>query len=369
MSFETRREIYKQIERARGFPLISYVTSLRQNASGQIARDVIWEVIRQLRSIPPEVNEIDLLVVSNGGDPIVAWRLVNLLRERFQRFNVLLPYTAYSAATLLALGADSIVMHPYASLGPVDPQLTSTRQDEGRPPETRQFGSEDLAHYLSFVKENVGITNQEQLQSAFELLCRDVGALGIGSAKRSSQLMLSLGEKLLTLHTEDKNEARTIAESLNKSYYHHGYSVGKREAQELRLNVIGPSAEIEQLLWAVWEDFSAEMECDVPFIPLATVFAHPEAAATLNAATQLTLPANLPPPVMQQILNQILQQPLVQPVVPVPFDVFYAAVEGVNGCSHFHQTGDLQAVRLPNMEVIINATPKSQRWSYTPFAD
>lgn len=369
MSFETRREIYKQIERLRGFPLITYVTSLRQNASGQIAPDVIGELIRQLRDVPSSVTEVDLLVVSNGGDPIVAWRLVNLLRERFERFNVLLPYTAYSAATLLALGADSIVMHPYASLGPVDPQITSTRQGEGRPPETRQFGSEDLAHYLAFVKENVGITNQEQLQSAFELLCQDVGALEIGSAKRSSQLMLSLGEKLLTLHTNDKNEARTIAESLNKSYYHHGYSVGKREAQELRLKVINPSTEIEQLLWAVWEDFSDEMECDVPFIPLTTVFAHPEAAAGLNAATQLTLPTNLPPPVMQQVLNQIMQQPIVQPVIPVPFDVFYAAVESIYGRSHFHQVGDLRAMRLPNMEIIINVTAKSQRWSYIPFTD
>ncbi|MCO5214139.1 MAG: hypothetical protein M9936_30950 [Caldilinea sp.] len=369
MSYETRRELYKQIEEARGMPLITYVTSLRQNASGQIAPDVIAELIRQLKDIPAQIKEVDFLIVSNGGDPIVAWRLVNLLRERFERFNVLLPYTAYSAATLIALGANSIVMHPYASLGPVDPQITSTRQNEGHPPETKQFGSEDLAHYLAFVKENVGITDQEQLQNAFELLCHDVGALGIGSAKRSSQLMLSLGEKLLTLHTKDKNEARTIAESLNKSYYHHVYSVGRREAQELRLNVDLPSMEVEQLMWAVWEDFSVEMKCDVPFIPLAIVYESTQATEALDTATQLTLPANLPPPVMQQVLNQIMQQPIVQPVVPVPFDVFYAAVESTNGHSHFHQAGDLRAVRLPNMEIIVNITAKSQRWSYLPFAD
>ena len=366
MSYQTRCELYSEIEQARGIPLIVYATSLRQNASGQIAPDVISEFIRQIRNVPTSETKIDLLVVSNGGDPIVAWRLVNLLRERFAQFNVLLPYTAYSAATLLALGADSIVMHPFASLGPVDPQLTSTRQNEGRPPETKQFGSEDLAHYLSFVRENVGITDQGQLQSAFELLCRDVGALGIGRAKRSSQLMLSLGAKLLSLHMGDKNEARTIAESLNKSYYHHGYSVGRREAQELRLAVESPPQNIEQLIWKVWEEMAEEMECDTPFDPLAMAFSDPEAARALGAVNQLTIPTNLPPQVMQQVLNQILQQPIVHPIVPVAFDVFYAAVESRHGYSHFHQKGDIRALRLPDMNIQVNVSAKGQKWSYTP---
>lgn len=58
-------------------------------------------------------------------------------------------YTAYSAATLLALGADNMVMHPFANLGPVDPQITSTRQSKENNPKLSQFGSEDLVHYLA----------------------------------------------------------------------------------------------------------------------------------------------------------------------------------------------------------------------------
>jgi hypothetical protein len=365
MSYSDRRSLYQQIEQERGFPLITFVTSLRPNAAGQIALDVIPEIIRQIQAIPEAAAEADLLIVSNGGDPIVAWRLVNLLRGRFERFNVLLPYTAYSAATLIALGADRIVMHPFATLGPVDPQLTSFRQTEGRPPETQQFGSEDLAHYLAFVKENVGITDQAQLQNAFELLTRDVGALAIGSAKRSSQLMLSLGEKLLTLHMTDKNEARAIAESLNKSYYHHGYSVGRREAQELRLNIDAPDKKLEHLLWAVWDDLSTEMECDIPFDPMAIVQSNPGTAASLNAVNQITLPANLPPAIMQDVIQQILNQPIVQPVIPVNFELFFAAVESMHSHSHFRQQGELRALRFPNMEIQFNITSKSQRWLYT----
>lgn len=368
MSYETRRELYSQIEQARGNPLVVYVTSLRQGASGQIAPDVIAEFISQIRNIPSS-NAVDLLVVSNGGDPIVAWRLVNLLREKFARLNVLLPYTAYSAATLLALGADSIVMHPFASLGPVDPQLTSLRQNEDGLPESKQFGSEDLMHFLSFVRENVGVTDQRQLQESFELLCRDVGALGIGRAKRSSQLMLSLGSKLLSLHMEDKNEARTIAESLNKAYYHHGYSVGRREAIELRLAVESPSADVEQLIWQAWEALADEMECDTPFDPLAIVYGNPDAARSLDLVNHMTVPSNLPAPIMNQVVQHILQQPVVHPVIPVAFEIVHAAIESVRGYSQFRQVGDIRALRMPDMNIRYNVTSKSQKWTYTPYVE
>jgi hypothetical protein len=94
------RRIYRQIEEERGRPLITYATSSRPNAEGVIASDVIPEICRQILRIPSDKKVIDLLVVSRGGDPIVSWRIISLLRERFEKVNVLVPYEAYSAATL-----------------------------------------------------------------------------------------------------------------------------------------------------------------------------------------------------------------------------------------------------------------------------
>jgi len=364
MDYEYRRSLYRQIEEARGNPLIVFVTSMRQNASGQIAPDVIPELIHQINDISEGHEEVDLLVVSNGGDPLVAWRIVNLLRERFRRYNILLPYAAYSAATLLALGADKIVMHPFANLGPVDPQITSTRQSEGKTKKVNQFGSEDLVHYLAFVRENVGITNQQELERAFELLCQDVGALEIGAAKRSSQLMLSLGEKLLGLHTIDKNEARTITESLNKSFYHHGYSVGRTEARDLKLKVADNNPKLEKLIWEVWQSVSQDMKCDEPFDPLEIAFSNPESALSLSSGYSVNIPMNLPPPIAQQAYNQVLQQIGIQPIRPVEFEVFFAMIESVRSRSIFKQKGEVRAVRLPDMNINLNITPKSQKWVY-----
>ncbi len=218
MNYQERTELYRQIAEIRKRPLISYVTSFRANANASIASDVISHFLKQISEIPSEIDSIDLMVISYGGDPTVAYRIVNLLRERFKKFGVLLPYTAYSAATLISLGADEIVMHPFANLGPVDPQLSYKHQDK-----EIHFGSEDLRNFLDFVKCDVGISDQEQLQKSFELACKEVGAIPIGIAKRSSQLALSMGEKLLSSHMSDSNKAKTIAETLNKSFYHHGY--------------------------------------------------------------------------------------------------------------------------------------------------
>ena len=127
MAIANRVQLYKELEELRGNrPLIVYVTSGRSGPSGQMGRmdaDAIPELCDQLEKLPEHVEGIDVLVVSDGGDPMVAWRAITLLRERTDHLAILIPQGAYSAATLLALGADEILMHPNSNLGPVDPQI------------------------------------------------------------------------------------------------------------------------------------------------------------------------------------------------------------------------------------------------------
>lgn len=202
--YEKRKELFEKIEKLRGRPLITYVTSIRPNMSANMAGDAIVQIIKQIEAIPKEQKEVDFLLVSNGGDPITSLRIVSLLRERFKKLYILLPYVAYSAATVLALGADKIVMHPYSNLGPVDPQLTVYHSNEKGVQEHLQFSSEDLRNYIDFLRTDVGITHQEYLITAIQSLLKDVGALAIGNAKRSQQLSLTLSEKMLAQHIANK---------------------------------------------------------------------------------------------------------------------------------------------------------------------
>lgn len=363
MSYNERIEIYKRIEELRQRPLITYVTSLRPGAGGQMAADSIAEFTRQILAIP-DSNSVDVLIISNGGDPTVAWRISSMLRERFDTVGVLLPFTAYSAATLLALGANEIVMHPFSNLGPVDPQLTSSRPGEGQEPQVSQFGSEDLVHYLAFVKEDVGITDQKELQRSFEMLCQDVGAIPVGVAKRSAQLSMSLGRKLLNLHMDDPNEASSIAESLNKSFFHHGYPVGRSEAEKIGLPVIKPDPELEELLWNVWLSFEEEMECTQPFSPLEIVLSESNNADLLGPVSQVQLPANLPQQVMQQAYNNILQQINIVQITPADFELFHATVESKYCKSYFKTKGRISAVRQPDMNIALSIAEISKRWIF-----
>src|SRR5262249_46262744 len=130
---------------------------------GQIASDTVPELLLQLQALPAETSELDLLLVSNGGDPTVAWRGVSLIRERTKKFSVLVPQAAYSAATLIALGADEIVMHPHGNLGPTDPQIHAPRKGQkDSTPDSVPFGSEDLAAFLRFAREEVGLGDQAE---------------------------------------------------------------------------------------------------------------------------------------------------------------------------------------------------------------
>jgi hypothetical protein len=369
MGFAERKVLYQEIEAKRDRPVIAYVTSSRPNAQAQMASDVIPRIAEQVRCVAPEHTAIDLLIVSNGGDPTVAWRIVSVLRERFANVGVLLPFSAFSAATLLALGADEVVMHPFANLGPVDMQLTQRRRvsgPDGHPTgeiEEVTFGSEDVRHFLEFLRADVGITDQAPLERAFELAIRDVGAIAVGSAKRGTNLALSMGEKLLGLHMDDKNQAKAIAESFNSAFYHHGYPVGRREAAEAGLNVIkAEDLGLDDALWSVWTDVSTDMAMDTPFDPLVEVMKDPKLSQQLTTLPQVNLPAGLPPVLAQQAHQQILAQIQVTSQAAKDYDLFLATVESPRCRSEFRQTGKLNAVRLADMNLQVMAVRTGVGW-------
>ena len=69
-------------------------------------------------------REVDLFVHSPGGSAEAAESIVEYLRTRFDHIRVVVPVAAMSAATMIALSADEIVMGAHSQLGPIDPQFT-----------------------------------------------------------------------------------------------------------------------------------------------------------------------------------------------------------------------------------------------------
>jgi len=306
--------------------------------------DVIPEFCEHLKNIPKDIKEVDILISSEGGDPIAAWRIVNLLRERFDKIGVLIPYAAKSAATVLALGADEIVMHPFSCLGPIDMQINLSN---GAPGPTRQFSTEDVISYLNFLQEDLRVPERLFGTEASKALLAELKPTDVGIVKKSMTFIKSIATKLLETHMDDKEAIKEIVEKFT-SFSHHGYTVGRREAIALELPVMTDFNEnLEELIWKIWEDADREMKCKVPFDPLAIIGSNKELMDRLNVVT--LLPPSDVPPTTKRIEN-IIDESIV------------ALVESDNLRSHYVSNAMISAVRGNNLSIACNVAIVSIGW-------
>lgn len=301
MSRDKRQEIIREIERERNSKVLTYVTSTRQNMEVQMAIDTIRKFYEHLKDIPENEKgkiDIDLLIVSNGGDGTVPWRLVTLIREYAKQFSVLIPYRAFSAATLTALGADKIIMHPMGMLGPTDPTVANAFNPVD--PNTNQrmgISVEDVTAYISLIKEEAGITHEDELVLAFNKLVDNVHPLALGNVKRSLAQSRMMAQKLLSLHmskTKEIHQIDEIVDNLTSKLYYHGHPINRKEAlEQIGLKTVEyATPEIEKMMWQLFLEYEKEIKSEEPFDPLMEFIAafpdlKPNESKTLKITSKL----------------------------------------------------------------------------------
>jgi hypothetical protein len=366
MEIARRIERYAAIEAYRKRPLIVYATSTRPGVRAQMAGDAVREFIDQLDKIPADQDAVDVLIHSSGGDALTAWKIMSVLRERFNEVGVLVPFEAFSAATIFALGADEIVMHPHASLGPIDPQIAVKLPDGSM----RGFAYEDLGAFLTFLLEDMKLTDQKHVSTVVDKLFSTVDPLIVGAAKRASELSVDVGARLLSSHLRDARKAKQIAVNLNKSFFAHGDAVSRQRALKLELQVNKKSdRKLEELLWHAYLALEAYMELRTPFSQLQVFLADPTAAASFVPAAPLNLPPNTPTQVAQQIIQAVANQAIQAaqgPGVEVPFSVVNALIESPRVASEFRTNGKISASRGPGGEIRVVVVETGGSWRPVP---
>lgn len=362
MGLEERLVFYQGIEAIRERPLLVYVTSQRAGASGSMAGDVIPEFINQLQKIPEGTDKLDILIESTGGDGLVVWRLMSLIRERFKVVSCLIPYSAFSAATLLALGCNNIIMGKYGCLGPIDPQI-SVRKKDGN---SHNFGYQDIVAYLDFVHDEAGLTEQTYAETAFKILCEQVEPAVLGVSRRASSLAVTMGEKLLQTHmttAEGKIKASSIAKQLNESYFSHGHALCRNEAKQIGLAITNADRELENLMWSIHEDIETDLKTKEPFNPISFFLSDPAARIYLQSPP----PLNLPPQINQQIAMQLIQAHFnqqVQATVPdVTINLTHALVESQRLASAFQSQSKILLTRTQDLKFISSMVPLRGAWN------
>ena len=114
-----RQDLIGEIEKLTGHKLICYLGGHH----GEISRDDAVFFGDLLHNIPSD-HPVDLLLQTPGGDIDAAEKLISMVRNRVgsARLRVIVPDYAKSAGTLIALGADVVMMSDSSELGPIDPQ-------------------------------------------------------------------------------------------------------------------------------------------------------------------------------------------------------------------------------------------------------
>lgn len=289
-----RKAALQKLETCLGYRVISYVTSTRPNLAAQMNADAVRYVYEQLRPSGSS-DAIGLLIHSHGGEPSTSWRLMNLLREFAAKVVVLVPYQAFSAATLLALGADEILMHPMAALGPTDPSIVGPFNPKDPAGQPLPVSVEDVLSYIALVKEDVRINHEDELVLAFSDLVKQVHPLALGSVKRSHSQGKLLAKKLMQLRQSklDDHKINDIVDSLTSKLYYHGHPINRVEADLLELPVVKPAEPVEKAMWDAYEHYERDMHLSTEF-EANVELRGPAAQAVAGQQQQLVVDVSLP---------------------------------------------------------------------------
>src|SRR5713226_8855212 len=258
MAFADRVPIIKRIEDLRQSTVICYLTSVRPNLAAQMTEDAVRVFFDQMLLLPHRpVKKLDIFLCSNGGSGTVPWRLISLFREFADSVCVLIPFRAYSAASLLALGADEIVMHPFAEMGPIDPTVANEFNPvDAQSRQRLGISVEDVKAYISFIKLTVGIHHEDELK-AIEILAQKVHPLALGNVERFISQSRLIARKILEtrIKKEAQHDIQEIIDMMASKLYFHGHPINRKEArEELHLAVVeNVPPELETEMWKLYQ--------------------------------------------------------------------------------------------------------------------
>jgi hypothetical protein len=278
MGADQRKSLIEKIEKKRGSRVLCCLTSDRDNARGQIAKDFMFRFFQHLRKME-KLEKLDVLFFTLGGDTLAAYALARLVRQFAKTIGVLIPHMCLSGGTLFALCADEIVMTRLATLSAIDPSITGPNNPTvevvmGMPGGTPgqkiviPVGVESITGFKKLVREEWDL-NEEGTAAAFNLLAGRVNPILLGDLHRTKEQIIRLATSLMKLHASPlpSDSISSIVTTLASGLGSHDYLFGKREAKsELKLTqVANDDDELEKWILDLYEDFAAEMELGIPF--------------------------------------------------------------------------------------------------------
>ena len=230
---DVRRHLIEEIESSTKRSLICYVTQ-----SAQISSEDVLYVRELLHPLQPG-TPIDLLLNSPGGDVDAAEKLVYMIRQVIAppdgdipeaEFRLIVPDRAKSAATLIGLGANSIVMGNTSELGPIDPQVILPDKDGNR----RWYSVFDYIDAYDEAKDNY---RSNPTDSVFKNVIDKFDPVLLRKLEQVKDRVRSCAEDLLKPHGVNFSLIPDLLMDTDK-YPSHGQMIGWAAAKnDIELNI------------------------------------------------------------------------------------------------------------------------------------
>jgi hypothetical protein len=217
-------------------------------------RDVMafMEVVKGLPRGP-----LDLILHSPGGDGDAARQIMAYLRsEGFEDIRAIVPLAAMSAATMMALSCNEILMGNHSQLGPIDPQFTLLTPDGPR-------SSPAQAILDQFERAKVELAGSPAALNAWLPILRSYAPGMLSQCVTAQQLAEEMVATAMTDHmfkhlgaVDAKLQAERIAAWFNdhKTHGSHGrpLPLGQVKKQGVRVSALEDDRELQDKVLSAW---------------------------------------------------------------------------------------------------------------------
>ncbi len=195
-------------------------------------------------------QDLHFMIVSPGGDGESAVRILRAAQARCRELVVVVPDEAKSAATLLAIGAHTIMMGPTSDLGPIDPQMRLGEHNELTAAKDIIAAVDDAA---------AKVQGSPGTYALYSSLLSDVTAIRVQQARsalsRTTKLLdLALHSNTNRTDAECKRLQKALTKALIEEADYHAGIFGIPEAEAVGLPVLraDPSGEQWDMIWRLW---------------------------------------------------------------------------------------------------------------------
>lgn len=245
MDKDERLHYLDSLERLRGSKVLVYF------AYTPLDDSILVPLYEQLKAIG-HTEKIDLLLHSYGGAVDTPYKVVMLIREFCNEFGVIVPFVAKSAASMLVLGADEVVMGPISELGPIDPLIKHPIYKELWVP------VQAIRYCIDYLQRSIESNpNPELVTSIITPMINKLDPWLIGDYEKALKASHQYAEALLSRYMLKDNPelVPVVTRALTEGYFSHGYPIGRQEAKELGLRVTEAEDELWDVIWSLYRGY------------------------------------------------------------------------------------------------------------------